>query len=256
MFQECSKSSPFGVASLYALGDAFVLTMKGPSHLGSSLPLDSVRAVRTSTRSPSLNSLGMTAWSRHAFVWAWYLFRACRAKTRSPSIRSFEVGSSTSGTADETVRGDPCFISCGVMASDPYRRRKGVNPVALHSVVFSAQTASGNKSAHLPFFSSRSIFLIAVKILPFARSTTPLDCGWYTEAKASLVPMEKQKSLKSWLSNYLPLSTVSSVGTPKRKTMFCQKNFCAVFDVIVDTALASIHLVKYSTATKVNLRSP
>jgi hypothetical protein len=108
-------------------GDAFVLTMKGPSHLGSSLPLDSVRAVRTSTRSPSLNSLGMTAWSRHAFVWAWYLFRACRAKTRSPSMRSFEVGSSTSGTADETVRGDPCFISCGVMASDPYRRRKGVN---------------------------------------------------------------------------------------------------------------------------------
>ena len=133
-------------------GDAFVLTMKGPSHLGSSLPLDSVRAVRTSTRSPSLNSLGMTAWSRHALVWAWYLFRACRAKTRSPSMRSFEVGSSTSGTADGTVRGDPCFISCGVMASDPYRRRKGVNPVALHSVVFSAQTASGNNSVHLPFF--------------------------------------------------------------------------------------------------------
>jgi hypothetical protein len=103
------------------------LTIKGPSHLGSSLPLDSVRAVRTSTRSPSLNSLGMTAWSRHAFVWAWYLFRAYRAKTRSPSMRSFEVGSSTSGTADGTVRGDPCFISCGVMASDPYRRRKGVN---------------------------------------------------------------------------------------------------------------------------------
>jgi hypothetical protein len=255
MFQECSKSSPDGVASLYALGDAFVLTMKGPSHLGSSLPLDSVRAVRTSTRSPSLNSLGMTAWSRHAFVWAWYLFRACRAKTRSPSMRSFEAGSSTSGTADGTVRGDPCFISCGVMASDPYRRRKGVNPVALRSVVFSAQTASGNKSAHLPFFSSRSIFLTAGKFCHL-RVPTPLDCGWYTEAKASLVPMEKQKSLKSWLSNCLPLSIVSSDGTPKRQTMFCQKNFCAVFDVIVDTALASIYLVKYSTATKVNLRFP
>jgi hypothetical protein len=98
-------------------------------------------------------------------------------------MRSFEVGSSTSGMADMTVCGDPCFISCGVMASDPYRRRKGVNPVALHSVVFSAQTASGNRSAHLPFLSSRSIFLTAVKILPLARSTTPLDCGWYTEAK-------------------------------------------------------------------------
>jgi hypothetical protein len=98
--------------------------------------------------------------------------------------------------------------------------------------------------------------LIDVKILPFARSTTPWDCGWYTEAKASLVPMEKQKSLKSWLSNCLPLSIVSSNGTPKRQTMFCQKNFCAVFYVIVDTALASIHLVKYSTAMKVNLRFP
>jgi hypothetical protein len=38
--------------------------------------------------------------------------------------------------------------------------------------------------------------------------------------------------------------------------MFCQKNFWAVFDIIVDTALASIHLVKYSTAMKVNLRFP
>jgi hypothetical protein len=56
---------------------------------------------------------------------------------------------------------------------------------------------SGSWSAHLPFLSSRSLFLMVVKILLLARSTTPLDCGWYTEAKASLVPMEKQKSLKS-----------------------------------------------------------
>jgi hypothetical protein len=64
MFQECSKSSPDGVDSLYMLGDAFDLTMNGPSHLGSSLPRDSVRVVRTSTRSPLLNSLGTTALSR------------------------------------------------------------------------------------------------------------------------------------------------------------------------------------------------
>jgi hypothetical protein len=63
MFQDCSKSSPEGVDSLYTLGDAFVLTMNGPSHFGSSLPRDSVRVVRTSTRSPSLNSLGTTALS-------------------------------------------------------------------------------------------------------------------------------------------------------------------------------------------------
>jgi hypothetical protein len=52
------------------------------------------------------------------------------------------------------------------------------------------------------------------------------------------------------------LSTVSSDGTPKRQTMFCQKNFWVVFDVIVETALASIHFVKYSMAMKVNLRFP
>jgi hypothetical protein len=112
-------------------------------------------------------------------------------------MRSLEVDSSTSGTTDALVRGDPYFISYGVMASDPYSRRKGVNHVARHSVVFSAQITSGSWSAHLPFLSSRSLFLMAVKILSLARSTTPLDCGWYTETKASLVPMEKQKSLKS-----------------------------------------------------------
>jgi hypothetical protein len=140
-------------------------------------------------------------------------------------MRSLDVGSLTSGIADVFVQGDPCFISCGVMASDPCNRRKGVNPVAQHSVVFRAQTTSGSWSAHLPFLSLRILFLIAMKILPLACSTTPLDCGWYTEAKASLVPMERQKSLKSWLSNCLPLPIVSLDGTLNQQTMFCQKNF-------------------------------
>jgi hypothetical protein len=64
MFQECSRSSSDCVVNLYALGDDFVLTINGPSHFSSSLPRDSVRVVRTGTRSPSLNSLGTTAWSR------------------------------------------------------------------------------------------------------------------------------------------------------------------------------------------------
>jgi hypothetical protein len=68
--------------------------------------------------------------------------------------------------------------------------------------------------------------------------------------------MELQNSLKSWLSNYLPLSTVSSNGTPKRQTMFCQKNFWAAFIVIMETALASIHFIKYSMAMKVNFKFP
>jgi hypothetical protein len=92
-------------------------------------------------------------------------------------VRSLDVGSSMSGMADALVRGDPCFISCGVMTSDPYSSQKGVNLVVRHSVVLSAQTTSGSWSAHLPFLSSRSLFLMVVKILPLAPSTTPLDCG-------------------------------------------------------------------------------
>jgi hypothetical protein len=76
------------------------------------------------------------------------------------------------------------------------------------------------------------------------------------EAKTGLVAMELQNSRKSWPSNCLPLSTVSSDETPNWQTMFCQKNFWAVFAVIVETALAPIHLVKYSTAMKVNFRFP
>jgi hypothetical protein len=70
------------------------------------------------------------------------------------------------------------------------------------------------------------------------------------------VPIELQNSRKSWFSNYFILSIVSSDGTPNRHMMFCQKNFRVVLEVIADTVLASIHLVKYSTATKVNLRLP
>src|SRR5688572_10187572 len=112
-------------------------------------------------------------------------------------MRSLEVGSSTFWMTDLFVLGDPCFNSCGVIASEPYIKRKGVNPVARHSFVFRAHTTSGNWSAHLPFLSSRSLFLMVLKILPLARLTTPLDCGWYTEAKTCLVPMEQQNSLKS-----------------------------------------------------------
>jgi hypothetical protein len=152
--------------------------MKGPINLGSSLPRDSVLLVLIRTRSPLSNSLGVILLSRHAFVCAWYLFNVSREKTRSPLRRSLVVDSSTSGVVGAFVRGDPCFSSCGFMASDPYIKRKGVNLVALDSVVFSAQMTSRSWSTHLPFLLSRSLFFIALKILPLVCSTTPLDCGW------------------------------------------------------------------------------
>jgi hypothetical protein len=87
------------------------------------------------------------------------LFRACKARTQSPSMRSLEDDSSTSGTTDWFVLGDLCFNSCGVIASDPYIRQKGVNPVARHFVVFNTHMTSGNWFAHLPFLSCSGAFL-------------------------------------------------------------------------------------------------
>ena len=65
-----------------------------------------------------------------------------------------------------------------------------------------------------------------------------------------------QNSLKLSESNYFPLSTVKVLGTPNLQIMFCQKNFFTVSEVIVASGLASIHLVKYSIATTMNLFPP
>jgi hypothetical protein len=70
---------------------------------------------------------------------------------------------------------------------------------------------------------------------------------------AIFVPMLVQKSLKFSKSNYFPLSTVNDLSTPNLHTMFCQKNFLTDSEVIVASGSASIHLVKYSTATTTNL---
>jgi hypothetical protein len=56
------------------------------------------------------------------------------------------------------VHGDPCFNSCGVITSDPYIKWKGVNPVALDSVMFNAHMTSGSWSAHLPFCRQGAFF--------------------------------------------------------------------------------------------------
>jgi hypothetical protein len=86
--------------------------------------------------------------------------------------------------------------------------------VALHTVVSWLHTVVGMTSAHLPFFSPSSIFLIASKIREFALSTAPLDCGWYTDVNVTFVPICWQKYLNIALSKYFALSTVICRGTP------------------------------------------
>jgi hypothetical protein len=141
----------FGLQAYINSGTSF-FTMKGRSHFGSSLPLDSVLPVLMRTRSPS-NSLGVTTLSLQVFVAAWYLFNVSRASTQSPSRRSFHVSSSMSEVALGSVRGEPCLSSCRVIVSAAYISLNGVNPMAWNLVVLSAHTASGNCSTHYPFIS-------------------------------------------------------------------------------------------------------
>jgi hypothetical protein len=70
------------------------------------------------------------------------------------------------------------------------------------------------------------------------------------------VPMLLQNSLKLSESNCFPLSTINDLGTPNLRMMFYQKNFLTDSNVMVASGLASIHLVKYSTATTTNLFPP
>jgi hypothetical protein len=106
------------------------------------------------------------------------------------------------------------FISSGNTASAPYINQNGVKFVTLHTVVLWLHIAIGMISAHLPFFSPSSIFLIPLKIREIALSTAPLDCGWYTDANATFVLICWQKLLNIALSKYFALSTVICRGTP------------------------------------------
>jgi hypothetical protein len=82
-----------------------------------------------------------------------------------------------------------------------------------------------NSSGHFPLGWLKINFIIPVIMMPLALSTSPFDSGCRTDAKWIFVPICSQNSLKASESNYVPLSTVMAFGTPKRQTIFCQKNF-------------------------------
>jgi hypothetical protein len=86
-----------------------------------------------------------------------------------------------------------------------------------------------------------------------AFSTALFDCGWYTYAKATFVPICWQNSLNIALSKYFAFSTVMCLGTPYRQIMFCQKNFLIVEELTFVSGFASIHFAKYSTMITVKV---
>jgi hypothetical protein len=185
--------------------------MYGHVHLGSNFSVLSVLGLRRSTRFPRLNSHGLTFKPLHALV-CWYFSMFTTTFSLSDSSKSSSA-SFGHGTVSVVIRSLWCFISAGNIASASYINRKGVKFVALEIVVLWLHTGVGMTSAHFPFFSPSNIFFIASNIRELALSTIQFDCGWYTDAKATFIPIWWQKPLNIALSKYFVLSTVMCLGT-------------------------------------------
>ena len=96
-----------------------------------------------------------------------------------------------------------------------------MKPVVLEAVVLWDHTNFGSSCTHLPLRRLNRVFAIAENITLLAIFTTPFDSGWYTEAKATLVPILLQNSFKLSESNCFPLLTVRVLGTPNLQITFC-----------------------------------
>jgi hypothetical protein len=121
------------------------------------------------------NSRNLTFGSLHALVSSRYFYRFSTALSLSDSSKSFSLASLGHDGASVAVHKLWCLTSSVSTTSTPYINKNGVKLVALHTVVLWLHTAVGMTSAHLPFFSPSSIFLIASNINVLALSTEPLD---------------------------------------------------------------------------------
>jgi hypothetical protein len=63
------------------------------------------------------------------------------------------------------------------MASSPYNSLNGANYIVVEVVVLCNQITLRNSLTHFLFGSFVMFFLIPAKMMPFALSTAPLDCG-------------------------------------------------------------------------------
>src|SRR6185503_15672571 len=125
------------------------------------------------TQSPSAISLLATFLFRHFLVSSWYASKFSEACKMSSFVRSASIEGSMLFRTLALL----CLSSSGLIASTSYNNLNGVNFVALHSVVLWDQMTFGSSSTHFPFFRSNKHFLMALKIMPLALSTTPLDSG-------------------------------------------------------------------------------
>src|ERR1044072_7339993 len=109
-----------------------------------------------------------------------------------------------------------------MIASDPYTRKKGVNPVERFVVVLRLNNTAGSSSIHAPgalSSGSTNRGLIPDKMRPFALSTCPFDCGCATDATSSRMPCSDAYRATTPFAKLVPLSVMMQLGTPYLQMM-------------------------------------
>ena len=141
-----------------------------------------------------------------------------------------------------------CLV--GRTTSAPYTRAKGVWPVARFGVALIDQRTVGNSSIQrLPLLCSLSkVFVLGPRSTSvFSLSAWPLLRGCATEAKQTLLPRSWMYCMKVRLVNYVLLSVMTLLGTPKRHTSPL-KNLTDDCVVTFLTGSTSDHFVNLSIA--------
>src|SRR3954463_8163430 len=96
----------------------------------------------------------------------------------------------------------------GMIASEPYMGKKGVNPDDRFGVVLRLHKTAGSSSIHAPgalSSGSTNRGLMPDKMRPFALSTWPFDWGCATDAKSSRMSYSDAYRASAPLEKLVPL---------------------------------------------------
>src|SRR3954470_15251362 len=102
----------------------------------------------------------------------------------TPSYRA----SLASDSVYKACRGESNSISAGMIDSEPYTRKNGVNPVEQFGVVLKLHKTTRSYSTHAPgalSSGSTNRELMTDRMRPFALSAWPFDWGCATDATSS-----------------------------------------------------------------------
>nr|GFB94892.1 hypothetical protein [Tanacetum cinerariifolium] len=139
-----------------------------------------------------------------------------RSRHSSSKSKFSRISSSLCTASTVAVRYIGIPIFAGMTASVPSVKEKGVSPWLDFIIVRWDQRTWGSSLIQFLFLLPRRALIPSPK-LQFALSTSPLDCGCFTEANRCVIFNLSHQFLNGLSLNCLSLSETISPGRPKRK---------------------------------------